>query len=197
MNKCMKIKLIIFDLDGTLIKLPIDYDRLRKELSRKSGLSPDHFIPLLNGVLKVSPRVKVPELLEIVDRYELEAVERMWIDPKLKNVLLYLKNLGFKLALVTLQGKKAVDAIIRKLKLKNVFDSIVTREDSYIRKEQIKLIIRSFNVSPENVMFVADRRRDMDIAKELGIMGVAIRNPKADVKYFISTIEEIKNILHF
>lgn len=193
----MKIELIIFDLDGTLVKLPIDYADLRQELSKISGLSPDFFKPLLNGILKASHKAKASELLKIVDRYELEAIKRMWTEPNLKDTLFYLKNFGLKLALVTLQGRKAVNAVIKKLKLENVFDSIITREDSYVRKEQIKMVMSLLKVSPEKTMFIADRRKDMKAAKELGIIGVAIRNPKAEAKHFINTIEEVKCILYF
>lgn len=193
----MKIELIIFDLDGTLVKLPIDYDGLRRELSKISGLSPDFFKPLLNGILKASHKAKTLELLKIVDGYELEAIKHMWIEPNLKDTLFFLKNFGLKLSLVTFQGKKAVNTIIKKLKLQNVFNSIITREDSYVREEQIKMAMSLLKVPPEKTMFIADRRKDMKAAKEIGIVGVAIRNPKAEAKHVINTLEEVKSILHF
>ena len=68
-------------------------------------------------------------------------------------------------ALVTMQGKALVTAILEKLGL--TFDVVLTREDSLNRAEQLKIASQKLSVKLENLLFVGNSENDAVAAKQV------------------------------
>lgn len=154
------IEAVIFDLDGTLVNLPIDYERLIQEFEKVTHR--ESFHPLLEAVSKLD-EVARGRVFKIWDLAELAAFAGMTINQEgMKLYKLYVKN---PKALVTMQGKPIINTIIEKLGI--AFDVILTREDSLSRAEQLKIAAQKLNASFEDILFVGNSENDDLAARQV------------------------------
>ncbi|MEM1514810.1 MAG: HAD-IA family hydrolase [Candidatus Bathyarchaeia archaeon] len=163
-----QIKIVIFDLDGTLVNLPIDYEKLRNEIA--GILKVRRVNSILNTLLNINEESRA-EIFKILDAYELNAIKNM--REIAEGIKIYNDSRNKVRCLVTLQGELAVKEIMRVAGLS--FDVIITREFSLDRYEQIKAVIERFNVSPGEVLFVGDRETDEKAAKKIGCNFILIK----------------------
>jgi len=155
------IKLVIFDLDGTLVHLPIKYEGLKNEISRI--LKVDEVNSILETISNVEGNLR-REIFEVWDKFELEALQNL--KENRDGMEIYNRFHGKTRCLVTLQGMSAVKKILEKTGLS--FDYIVTREDSLSRSKQIKMVIEKFGANVKETLFVGDRESDRRAAEEVG-----------------------------
>lgn len=151
------IKAIIFDLDGTLVNLPLNYAKLREKLGIDSEES------LLETVKGLSESGKTKFFTFWTDQ---EADAMKGLKAISKGMWLYYHYLDFKRGLVTLQSLEAVVDICEKLDLS--FDSIVTRDYSLDRDVQLICSIVTLGVKAENALFIGNRDSDYESAKKVG-----------------------------
>ena len=156
-----EIKAVIFDLDGTLIRLPIDYRRLFEEFKRI--LRREDVQSIVEAVMEAGERER-RELLRVWTKAELEALPNIEIIKD--GIQLYHKFSDKRLALVTLQSREAAEKILESINLN--FDFILTREDNLSRKEQIIVALKRFRVPPKYALFIGDHERDRRAAEEVG-----------------------------
>lgn len=171
------VKLLIFDFDGTLTHLHIDWEKLKKELRKllgsKSSLTP--LFPSIEALTKDNSELR-EKAWRLIEKYELEAVKEIKADFELIELFKKLKARGFQVALLTLQGRQPLEKALRKLGLQEAFDNIITREETTSREKQIKKMLELFNVKPGQAMLIADRLHDILTASKLGCKTVAITN---------------------
>jgi HAD superfamily hydrolase (TIGR01549 family) len=154
------IQAIIFDLDGTLVNMPIDYKKLYAKIEEQTNVK----IRGLAKTLQTVSKEKHDKAFEIWTSEEIEALSKMTV---IENGLELYKNYSNKLrALVTMQGRETVNVILRKLGLK--FQFIITREDSLDRIEQIKIAVEKLNVQVGKVLIIGDRESDSKAAQKVG-----------------------------
>lgn len=174
-------KLIIFDLDGTLVKLSIDYSYIR-ELLREFFKTESEFSPLLLTIKKLSKtNQELMSALKIISDEELKAAQQITVNNDLIKLLKFLKSSGYILALVTLQDKKTTMKVLSNLLIADLIDSIVTRDDSIDRLKQIQLTLESLDVSPTESIVIGDRQNDVSSAMKLGCKPILI-NKKVSSK---------------
>ena len=171
------VKLLIFDFDGTLTHLHIDWEKLKKELRKllgsKSSLTP--LFPSIEALTKDNSELR-EKAWRLIEKYELEAVKEIKADFELIELFKKLKARGFQVALLTLQGRQPLEKALRKLGLQEAFDNIITREETTSREKQIKKMLELFNVKPGQAMLIADWLHDILTASKLGCKTVAITN---------------------
>ncbi|HUI85639.1 MAG TPA: HAD hydrolase-like protein [Nitrososphaerales archaeon] len=165
----------VFDLDRTLVTIPIDWVSVRKEVERISGVTLDRTLMFLQlrEILRRRPELRGP-LFSTIDSFELKAASGTKpMDGALE--LLGVLAGRAKVALVTLQGRPVCDEIARTLKMDGFFGARITREDSLDRGEQIQMAVRAIRSSPELTLFVGDMENDVIGARrarvEVAIMG--------------------------
>jgi len=163
------IEAVIFDLDGTLITLPLDYEEeLLPQFSKVTGIENMH--PLTEKVSKLDPKKK-EKIFKIWNEAEIKALERMTVNNKGKT--LYDNNLDNPKALVTLQGKTVVQRILNDLNLH--FDFIVTREDSLHRTEQLQIALQKLRKPAQDVLFIGNTTGDSAAAKAVGCQFLRVK----------------------
>lgn len=174
-------KLIIFDLDGTLVELSIDYNYIRK-LLREFFKNKSEFSPLLSTIKKLSKTdQELMSALKIISDEEFKAAEQIKVNNDLIKLLKFLKSSDYILALVTLQDKKITMKVLSNLLIVDIFDSIVTRDNSIDRLKQIQLTLQSLDVSPTESIMIGDRQNDISSAMKLGCQPILI-NKKVSSK---------------
>lgn len=190
------IRLFIFDLDGTIVKLPIDWTevkkKIRKILETNSSLTP--LIPSIEQLVANSELKR--RIYKVVDDEEMKAVKKLRFDEDIVRLFKKLKTLGYKLALVTLQGRKPAIEALNRLKVREFFDLVVSRDEKKDREEQIKITLETMGVPSSQAIIVADRLRDMLVAKRLGCVSMAITG-KLEINgdFKLDNIKEILRML--
>lgn len=180
-------KSVVFDLDGTLIWLPVEWDKVRAELRKLTGTSLQFnpfFLDLQTIVAKDA--LLLGPMLRIIDEYEAKAVPGARLEDGAMDVLSALSRKA-RLSLVTMQGRACCDQILERLGIGSFFASRFTREDSMDRTAQLKMALASISANEAEAYFVGDRINDLKAAQAAGVRFVMIRkrpdNPPADALY--------------
>lgn len=184
-----EIKLIIFDLEkvlmgtwrevfdlpelqhiprSTIVIFFDDHNDLRKEL-QYGKLSEDefwkNFIELTNLDLDV-------EFLKKSVRKVLV------IKPEMMNILNSLKS-NYKIALLSNFAKELSEYLIKKYNLNKIFDAMFWSFEKGIKKpsaESYTQVINKFNVKPSECIFIDDRERNIEGAKNVGMNAILYKN---------------------
>jgi HAD superfamily hydrolase (TIGR01549 family) len=151
----------IFDLDGTLVCLPINWAALFDEFKRITHL--DSVRPLVDVVSCMDGQTRL-EVFATWDKAELAAANRA--TPCKEGIIVYRENEAKPKGLVTLQGKKAVEALLSQFGLH--FDVVVTREDNLSRAEQLRMAAEKLGVPLCEVLFVGNADTDASAAETVG-----------------------------
>ncbi len=180
-------KYCVFDLDGTLISLPVEWDKVRLDLRRLTGTSLD-FNPFFLDVQTIvarDPALFAP-MMKTIDDYESRAVPEAKLEPGAYEALSQLSRRA-KLSLVTMQGRATSTKILDGLGIGKFFASSFTREDSMDRVGQLRMALKSLEAKESETFFVGDRINDLRAAREVGVRFVMIRKrpdrPPADALY--------------
>ncbi|MBQ7236877.1 MAG: HAD family hydrolase [Clostridia bacterium] len=183
-------KVIIFDLDGTLldtIKDIADNVNLTLERFGYPTLTEKEIMTYIgNGARNLIRRsVKVElsdnafeEVFRYYDAlYSSSKSEKTCIFDGLDEVLIALKNKGYKLAILSNKQQAATDNVYEKYLKDYQFDMVVGQRDGVPIKPdptEVKRILKTFNVLPENAYFVGDGDADVKVSLNAGINGISV-----------------------
>ena len=173
----------VFDLDGTLFTIPVDWIKVREEVAKIAG-APFEKVPMFLKVEQlVSVRPSMREtLFAMLDLHELKAVAEATPVSGAVELLSQLSKVA-KLGLVTMQGTAACDKILSKYHLGELFDVLVTREDSLDRAVQLRIALRSLASAPKDTLFTGDRLNDVICGRRAGVDTALVgRAPSGDIK---------------
>ena len=155
------IEAVIFDLDGTLINLLIDYEKLFREFSKI--LKTKDIQPITKIISNLDEKTK-KRIFQVWDEKENLAWKKGTI--KKEGLAIYSKFDDKPKALVTMQGKSLVQEIMNSSGL--MFDSVVTREDSLGRTEQLQIAAQKLGVPlGKKILFVGNTEGDATAAKKV------------------------------
>jgi len=174
-------------MDGTLISLPVEWDKVRAELRKITGTSLgfNPFFLDVQTIIAKDPLLLGP-MMRTIDEYESRAVPEAKLERGAFEALSAL-SIRAKLSLVTMQGRAACDKILELLGIGRFFGSSFTREDSMDRTTQLRMALESLAAKKDEALFVGDRINDLKAARAAGVRFVMIRkrpdNPPADALY--------------
>ncbi len=188
------IRGIIFDLDGTLVRLPIRYDLIQNNL-KKIFNTQDEFKPLIASIVSHAKgdTSKINKAFESICKEESRAADDLEIIENAFAVLEFFKSKQLKLGLVTMQCRKAVEKVMSKFDHHNVFSSVISRDESYDRKEQIEKMLKNLQLTPDEALVVGDRIHDIVSAKKAGCQAILVNREKS-MQVDVETIEKLSNL---
>ncbi|MGB5913138.1 MAG: HAD family hydrolase [Promethearchaeia archaeon] len=175
-------RVIVFDLDGTIVKLAADWHSLKDALvERYSEYYQEEcqfrsISACLSNIAKRNDEEELQKNFEIIRQYELENIkENVPIEESvffINNLILFGVQEDTKLAVLSLNTRRT---IIESLKLANIYekiDFIVGRED--VRKwkpepEGLLKIKDYFGVKKEEMVFIGDLDKDLLTGQNAGI----------------------------
>lgn len=192
------IKGIIFDLDGTLVRLPIQYDVIFEKLKNLFDTK-DEFKPLIPTILKKANNDMnlVQQSFDLICDEESKSTKNFEIIEGCIDILDYFKNKNFILGLVTMQCRNAATLVLDSMGISNYFCSVLTRDDSYERSTQIKKTVDFFSLSPNEVVMIGDRINDVYSAQKIGCNAILSNKTKLDTfkeSPVICNLLELKNM---
>ncbi len=171
-------RVVLFDLEGTLVDFQWDLDRAVGEVTRvlyRLGFDPSswesHYAVLRNTALRLAAkrgldRRHVAKSIDAVyDRYDFDAASRWTLKPEVMTLLPFLKEeKRVALGLVTNVGRRGVECAFTALGLTGVFDVVVTRNDVELIKpsgQGIQLALRRLGAANADALFVGDSTSDI------------------------------------
>jgi phosphoglycolate phosphatase-like HAD superfamily hydrolase len=190
-------KVIVFDLDGTIVKLAADWYSLKDALTERYT---EHYqdecqfrsiSACLSNIAKRNDEEELQKNFEIIRQYELENIkENIPIEETIffiNNLILFGVQEDTKLAVLSLNTRRT---IIESLKLANIYekiDFIVGRED--VRKwkpepEGLSKIKDYFGVKKEEMVFIGDLDKDLLTGQNAGIESFLVDELKVLVNNF-------------
>ncbi len=155
------IRAVIFDLDGTLIQLPINYQKMYATFSKI--MEKEQIRPLLETVANLDKNTR-KQIFKAWDRAELEVSEKITLNQE--GIDLYYEYADKPKALVTMQGKAIVKAVIDRYRL--CFNFVATRENSLNRAEQLTIAAAKLETPLDAVLFVGNTEGDAVAAEKVG-----------------------------
>lgn len=158
------IRCVIFDMDGTIVDVPYDWTRIKREL----GTGGRPILSYLDG-LDEPERTRKWRILE---EFESRATKRAMLRDGFPRLLNKLRRRGVSSALVTNNSRKNVDALLARFNL--AFDLVMSRESGLWKPspEPFFEVMRRFALPREACCVVGDSRFDWQAARDAGIEAV-------------------------
>lgn len=215
-----KIKLIAFDIDGTLAETDDYYVEKGTVLLRKviPFVSPEKMEKIvrypvmvgetvLHGFYRLLDHVgmdtvisKMHSGLSVKDEYKYREIEGM-------RETLALHSKHFILGIITSGGSHSTESFIKKFDLKDFVSHVISAEDcKFIKPHPMPLLkmAEKANVLPENCLMVGDTIFDILCAKRAGAYSAAVKSGfdtewllkqhKADI--LLNSVKELPQALH-
>ncbi|MDR3600494.1 MAG: HAD family hydrolase [Desulfosporosinus sp.] len=177
----MKLKGIIFDLDGTLLNtLPVCYRGFRKtllEFTRREYSDQEIaalFGPSEEGIFKKLFPSSWQESLQVY-LLEYDRIHPEYAEPfaGIPEALTLLQERKLKLALVSGKGPGSMAISLKHSGLGRFFDLVRTGSDEKASKpEHLREVLKIWDYSPEEVAYVGDMAYDMSSAIEVGAYAI-------------------------
>jgi HAD superfamily hydrolase (TIGR01549 family) len=193
------IKGVIFDLDGTLIQLPINYDVIQKNLKEFFNIS-KNLKPLIPTIIELSKndQNKIKTAFSLICKEEILASKNFEIMNDAIEILKFLKSKNLILCLVTMQCRAALNEILYKMNILDLFDFVISRDENYDRFEQIQNSLDNISLNSSEVLVIGDRIHDVESAKKAGCIPILKinkikKNPSFDCR-IIRNLVEIKKL---
>lgn len=164
----MKLKGIIFDMDGTVFDVSYDWNKIRTELATQGR-------PILAFLSSLEEPEK-SEKWKILARYEDEATRKADLKPGMREFIRFLSEKRIKKALVTNNSQKNVFFLLKKFNLE--FDCIISRESGLWKPSGAPFlaVLEKLRLEREECCVVGDSHFDVKAANEAGILTIFILN---------------------
>ncbi len=215
----MPAKLIIFDLDGTLIDSSIDITNAVNYAVGPFGIKPvtvQETISLVGeGITRLMEKIVKRHESEakkdidknilterFLDHYSAHLVDNTTVYPEVRETL---ERLGiYKKAVISNKREALSVRILNNLDLLKYFDLILGSDTTPERKPSpipILYVLSKLNIKTEDVVIVGDSNFDIEAGKAAGIKTIAVTygyrpvELLKDADYLIKKMSELMNIL--
>jgi len=207
-------KLIIFDLDGTLIDAyPAIIDSFNYAM-QKFGYKIQKPLTIRKAVgkgdrLLLKPYVKRRDLDKVLMAYRRHhrksLVKYSSLFAGVENTLRYLKRRGHKLAVASNRPTEFSQILLKHLKIKKYFDYVLCADKLKIGKPNptiLNKILRKFKLNPSQAVYVGDMVIDVQTGKRAKVDTIIVTtgsSSKSEIKaqkpaIIIDNIKELKRI---
>ena len=191
-----KVDTVLFDFDGTLIEIEIDFRQMRRgvlELGKEYDVSAQPGLYVLESLDDIFNKLKSRDAntaLEfrqkaekLIMDIELDAAEKARLLPGVDAALRKLKDMGIKIGIVTRNCRAGVMKSAETFHL--VYDLLLARDDVEKVKPHPKHLFDALNIldtKPEKALMVGNHPMDILAGEKAGMKTVAVltTQPKED-----------------
>ena len=203
------MKAALFDFDETMIDLEREHDFAHRALCLELGCDYDR---LPESFRFGSGRRIIDDITEMREffgwttpeeelnarrhRHFLKALENpdLTLMPGVERAVRDLHSRGMTLAITTSAAGDAVDLLLRRFGIRDVFALIVDGTEVSVGKpdpEGYLLTARKLNIEPKECVVFEDSEVGVLAAKAAGMYCVAVRNPKARIRQDLSAADQL------
>jgi len=188
----MRIKAVIFDLDGTITAPFFDFDAIRREMEY-----PPDAGPVLELMEKMTQRRR-EEAERILMAHEDRAVAESVLNPGARETLEELRRRDILIGILTRNRRANAVAVAEKHGLK--FDAVVGREEGPVKPDAFGVLhlCGQFGIRPQESLVVGDYLFDLLCARAADAVPVLLKNHHRAgefAKHADFVIDQISDIL--
>jgi phosphoglycolate phosphatase len=187
------LKVVVFDLDGTLVTNEIDFMGMRESIRDyliSKGFPPD-VLPMTStqdllrsafyyagnkGLTLIEISQLRDQVYAIASKIEWEGAQKAKLVEGARETLLELQKRHVGVGVLTNDNRQVADFLLKKYSLIKLVGKLVTRDDAPHMKpatDGLEMILEHFNATPAQTIFVGDTTIDIMTAKKLGIKCIA------------------------
>lgn len=185
---------VIFDLDGTLVQLTIDFDQMRAEVleiavcygvemdARRQGLLTLELIADVTAELNRSSSQRAAcfeaDANAAIEAIEVEAAQRADLFSGVPELLAWLRERGLKLGVITRNCRAAAGAVLESLG--PLVDVVLTRDDVPAVKPDplhLRRALEALGVRGERSLMVGDHPLDVVTGRAVGAFTAGVLRP--------------------
>jgi phosphoglycolate phosphatase len=213
------IKAVIFDFDGTLAVLNIDFSSMRERifaLMRRSGIKEDaiqekYLLEIIDEVYKMlweknpsGAETFYQESHDILHEVEMKAAERGRLIPGVEGTLKWLREQGIKVGIITRNCEDAVRKVFAEIDdFCNIFVSRNSVRKVKPHPDHLTHVMKSLKISGEEGVMVGDHVIDIQAGKRVGMKTIGVLTgrtkkeefEKAGADYILGEAAEICELL--
>ncbi|ALC06412.1 phosphatase [Corynebacterium deserti GIMN1.010] len=209
-------KTLLFDLDGTLVdSFPGIRTSFLHTLKEKNWPIPtEERIARIPGPpmewtfqdLGMTQAQAQEALKTYIEHYGLVGWDLSEAFPGMRDLLIRLKEQGFRLCTATSKGEFFAEKVLRKFEMFDLFEFLGAATDNGNRRSKpavIKHVLDSVGLEePSDILMIGDRSHDIEGSKEFGIDCVAVtwgygeESEWAHARYCATDAEELERIIH-
>jgi HAD superfamily hydrolase (TIGR01509 family) len=189
-----KIRLVIFDLDGTITRPYLDFQVIRKALGND-----DPSLLTLDFILGLPPDAQ-KRAWEIMNGFEDKAAANAEPQDGAIELLHELSRRGVRTAIFTRNSRKSVETVLNKFGVK--VDRIIARDDAPPKPDPtaIRDLMRLYGAAAGETVMVGDFALDVEAGKRAGVATVLLHNGDgldiaAEPDYRINRLHELLEII--
>jgi HAD superfamily hydrolase (TIGR01509 family) len=187
------IRGVVFDMDGTLVLMRLDFDEIRGEL----GLPR---VPLLEAMAEMSPADRA-RAERVLHEHEDEAARNSELAPGAREVVAWLRERGVRVALLTRNSRRSAEMILERHGL--IFDAVRTREDGEFKPSPVPVLAlcERMGTPPAETWSVGDYLFDVQAGRAAGCTTVLIvhgdKDPPwtAEADYTVRGMDELRKLM--
>lgn len=160
-------KVFIFDFDGIITDLKVDWSRVRGEINERLGIK---VTSILDFFEKSWQTPEFQTVSSLVEEFEMQAAAAAQPFEDVKPTLEYLKGSGTRCYVASMQSIRAVEFFEKKYDIMQFFRKSLGREDGGSKKGELQIIASiESEVSKNRIVFIDDNKKHMEPCKELGM----------------------------
>jgi HAD superfamily hydrolase (TIGR01509 family) len=164
----------LFDLDGTLIRMKLNFARMREDLTKMVGRMDGNLLESIELMPEGRLRTKALRYINTQERRAAAASEGM---EGAKECLTYLKEKNKKIGVITRNNRKSSLVSLEKAAITEYVDLILSRDDVERVKpnpDHILIALRELGEQPENSVVVGDHHFEIEAGKKSGCFTVGL-----------------------
>jgi HAD superfamily hydrolase (TIGR01509 family) len=160
-----KIKAVSLDFDGVITNLDIDWNAAIRQASSIAGHDVKSLITFYENNFGTPIFQKVSTEME---KIELEALKKAQVSPFIEGFLQRLSQKKIEVYIVSMQSFNVIKKFLNQNGLASYFKDLITRERCPSKKAQIECISKETRISPNQILFIDDSKRNISNCQELG-----------------------------
>ena len=184
------IDLVIFDFDGTIADLDINWAQLRQSLKIDESQK-------IGDVIQDYAVTDHPNLA-IVSEAEISGLKNNGLRQTATKVISQLVEEGYKVAIFTRNSRKVVELALMSTSFRGKL-KIVGREDVLLLKpnpQGIHMLMESSKAQPNKTVLIGDTYHDIESAHSAGVRSVIVHNLRNDYQpqgadYYIDDLSQL------
>lgn len=193
-----KKKVIVFDLDGTIIKLNVDWDELKRKLTeryyniykeKEKNYKFESISACLSFIVEKGDEQELNNFFNIIRKFEVAGVPS---SKPIEETVYFIKNKSefnindkVKFSILSLNTRACINEALKKAEIQKEIDYIIGREDVRHWKpnpEGLLKIKEHYGINEKEMIYIGDLQKDLETGNNAGIDAILIDDIKKLVR---------------